>query len=542
MLAGTEKREMASTKMSNKEKQKIVVPLTARNQALEEIEILKQGFDLLSDLVTITDNNGIILYANEAVEKSTGFSMTEVIGKNSGDLWGGNMEEEFFKEMWHTIKIQKKTFIGEVINKKKDGTKSWHELRIYPVVDAKSEIKFFIGIQPDITNRKKIEKDLEDAKIAARNVLEDLQTEKEELARAKVKDDALLESIGEGVIATDNNGKIILMNPAAETMLGWKLDEAVGKLLAETVPAEDTEGKRIPGEARPLSVALTTSDAVTTVHPDHYYVRKNGTRFPVAVTVTPIRLDGKTVGAIEVFHDVSAEKELEKMRTSFLQIASHQLRTPLSGTKWLIETLQRKIHGTLTVGQEEYLAELYNVNERMIRLVQDMLSFLRLESGDMQVKKEPVSVASFYGEMVIMLGSAAKNAGIVLTDATKDYVAVTVETDTQMLRTILESLVSNAIAYSKSGDEVVLGAKEEADSAIFFVKDTGIGIPKEEQRRVFEKFYRASNAKLVRPSGTGLGLAITVMFAEKIGGKVWFESEEGKGSTFYLRIPKKAQK
>lgn len=542
MLAGTEKREMASTKMSNKEKQKIVVPLTARNQALEEIEILKQGFDLLSDLVTITDNNGIILYANEAVEKSTGFSMTEVIGKNSGDLWGGNMEEEFFKEMWHTIKIQKKTFIGEVINKKKDGTKSWHELRIYPVVDAKSEIKFFIGIQPDITNRKKIEKDLEDAKIAARNVLEDLQTEKEELARAKVKDDALLESIGEGVIATDNNGKIILMNPAAETMLGWKLDEAVGKLLAEIVPAEDTEGKRIPGEARPLSVALTTSDAVTTVHPDHYYVRKNGTRFPVAVTVTPIRLDGKTVGAIEVFHDVSAEKELEKMRTSFLQIASHQLRTPLSGTKWLIETLQRKIHGTLTVGQEEYLAELYNVNERMIRLVQDMLSFLRLESGDMQVKKEPVSVASFYGEMVIMLGSAAKNAGIVLTDATKDYVAVTVETDTQMLRTILESLVSNAIAYSKSGDEVVLGAKEEADSAIFFVKDTGIGIPKEEQRRVFEKFYRASNAKLVRPSGTGLGLAITVMFAEKIGGKVWFESEEGKGSTFYLRIPKKAQK
>jgi len=542
VLAGTEKREMASTKMSNKEKQKIVVPLTARNQALEEIEILKQGFDLLSDLVTITDNNGIILYANEAVEKSTGFSMTEVIGKNSGDLWGGNMEEEFFKEMWHTIKIQKKTFIGEVINKKKDGTKSWHELRIYPVVDAKSEIKFFIGIQPDITNRKKIEKDLEDAKIAARNVLEDLQTEKEELARAKVKDDALLESIGEGVIATDNNGKIILMNPAAETMLGWKLDEAVGKLLAETVPAEDTEGKRIPGEARPLSVALTTSDAVTTVHPDHYYVRKNGTRFPVAVTVTPIRLDGKTVGAIEVFHDVSAEKELEKMRTSFLQIASHQLRTPLSGTKWLIETLQRKIHGTLTVGQEEYLAELYNVNERMIRLVQDMLSFLRLESGDMQVKKEPVSVASFYGEMVIMLGSAAKNAGIVLTDATKDYVAVTVETDTQMLRTILESLVSNAIAYSKSGDEVVLGAKEEADSAIFFVKDTGIGIPKEEQRRVFEKFYRASNAKLVRPSGTGLGLAITVMFAEKIGGKVWFESEEGKGSTFYLRIPKKAQK
>ncbi len=533
---------MASTKMSNKEKQKIVVPLTARNQALEEIEILKQGFDLLSDLVTITDNNGIILYANEAVEKSTGFSMTEVIGKNSGDLWGGNMEEEFFKEMWHTIKIQKKTFIGEVINKKKDGTKSWHELRIYPVVDAKSEIKFFIGIQPDITNRKKIEKDLEDAKIAARNVLEDLQTEKEELARAKVKDDALLESIGEGVIATDNNGKIILMNPAAEAMLGWKLDEAVGKLLAEIVPAEDTEGKRIPGEARPLSVALTTSDAVTTVHPDHYYVRKNGTRFPVAVTVTPIRLDGKTVGAIEVFHDVSAEKELEKMRTSFLQIASHQLRTPLSGTKWLIETLQRKIHGTLTVGQEEYLAELYNVNERMIRLVQDMLSFLRLESGDMQVKKEPVSVASFYGEMVIMLGSAAKNAGIVLTDATKDYVAVTVETDTQMLRTILESLVSNAIAYSKSGDEVVLGAKEEADSAIFFVKDTGIGIPKEEQRRVFEKFYRASNAKLVRPSGTGLGLAITVMFAEKIGGKVWFESEEGKGSTFYLRIPKKAQK
>lgn len=125
---------------------------------LEQIQALKNGFDLLSDHVVITDTDSHILYANKAVENKTGYSHDEIIGKRPGDLWGGAMPKEFYEKMWQTIKMEKKPFVGEVQNKKKDGTVFWQELHITPVLDASGEVKFFIGIEPDITDKKEKEK------------------------------------------------------------------------------------------------------------------------------------------------------------------------------------------------------------------------------------------------------------------------------------------------------------------------------------------------------------------------------------------------
>ncbi|MDO8470881.1 MAG: PAS domain S-box protein [bacterium] len=122
---------------------------------VEEIQSMKTGFDLLDDHVIVTDNHGNILYANKAVEKNTGFSVSEVIGKNPADLWGGEMPKEFYEKMWHTIKTEKKPFVGEVQNKKKDGTLYWQELHISPVLDRNGNITFFIGIEPDVSDRKR---------------------------------------------------------------------------------------------------------------------------------------------------------------------------------------------------------------------------------------------------------------------------------------------------------------------------------------------------------------------------------------------------
>lgn len=131
------------------------LPIKKFLKLLEGLTPLKDGFDLLGDHVIITDENANILYANKAVERNTGFPLSESLGKNPGDLWGGKMPKEFYEKVWQTIKIEKKPFVGEVENKRKDGTAYWQEIHISPVLDENGEVKFFIGIEPNITDRKK---------------------------------------------------------------------------------------------------------------------------------------------------------------------------------------------------------------------------------------------------------------------------------------------------------------------------------------------------------------------------------------------------
>ena len=235
-------------------------------------------------------------------------------------------------------------------------------------------------------------------------------------------------------------------------------------------------------------------------------------------------------------------KKLDETKDDFLLTVQHQLRTPLTGIKWLVETLKRNTLGRLSKRQKEYVEDIHEMNERMIKLVLDMLNVLRLESDATALKKETFTLFDFCGGFISQMLAAAKGKGVELNTSCKNKIAIEVETDSLALRTILENLTSNAINYSASGQEVVLDAIEEGNNVIFSVKDDGIGIPEDEKKRIFERFYRASNAKTYKPDGTGLGLYIASMFADKIGGKIYLESEVGKGSTFYLSIPKKYNK
>jgi signal transduction histidine kinase len=248
---------------------------------------------------------------------------------------------------------------------------------------------------------------------------------------------------------------------------------------------------------------------------------------------------GKIIYGVGVLEDITKEKRVEKMRTDFLSLASHQLRTPLSGTKWLVETLKMEKFGTLNPKQRQYLDELEHVNERMIRLVFDMLNALRFESGSMEIKKGEASVGDVFGSVVDLLDSAAKKRGVSIQGLPKEAVDIIIESDISLIKTALETLVSNAIEYSSSGQAVILDAQKKEGDVIFSVKDFGIGIPEGEKEKITERFYRAGNAKAARPDGTGLGLYISTMLVEKVGGEITFESKENEGSTFYLRIPER---
>lgn len=365
--------------------------------------------------------------------------------------------------------------------------------------------------------------------------------------------EAILASIGDpimGLVVVNKNGKIIHVNEGFGVLTGWKREEVIGKFLVKVIPREDENRKRIPFKQRILSEVLS-GKTITTITtpvaagieklPTFYYVRKDKSRFPASSVISPILFNKKITGAAEVFYDITKEKELERIRIDFLSLASHQLRTPLSGTKWLIETMYKGLVGEMTKKQKEYLDDIYKVNEQMIKLVSDILSTLRLESEAALIKKEKISVASLFKDILISVTAAAKERKVAIQNPSNHRTPI-IEMDPEILKSILRSFLSNAISYSRPGQKVILDVKEESGAVVFFVRDFGIGIPKNEQKRMFERFYRASNARALKPTGTGLGLNIAKVLAEKIGAEISFKSEENKGSTFYLRIPKRSSR
>jgi len=396
------------------------------------------------------------------------------------------------------------------------------------------------NLASQVANRTKILNErvaeLEDVRKAMTNLLEDFEEKQQALAAAKAKDEAMLASIGDGIIATDRKGRVIQMNRAAEKLLGWKNVDCIGKKLSETLSVYNDQGGLVPFAKQSIQIALATGKTNTAAI-NYFYKRKNGTKLPVAITAAPILIDDNIIiGAIEVFRDITKEKEIEKLRMDFLSLASHQLRTPLSGTKWLIETMQKEIIGKLNSKQKEYIDNIYQVNERMIKLVSDMLNVLTLESGVAVIKKQKVSTIELCKELFLIMHPATQNKGIILRNVLVNQPLLWLETDPQILRNILECFVSNAINYSKNGQKVVLNVKEKSNVVVFSVKDSGIGIPKEEQGKISERFYRASNAKIFKPDGTGLGLYIAYMLAEQIGAKISFESKENRGTIFHLQV------
>jgi len=471
-----------------------------------------------SAIVSMTDEKGSITYANQKFIDISKYTKDELIGQNHRILKSGHQPPELFDDLWATISSGK-IWRGEIKNRAKDGSYYWVDATIVPVLDQGGKPKSYVALRIVITERK-------DAEEKIREYIRKIE-------REKTKDEALLESIGEGMIATDETGRITTVNRAAEQILGWKAEELIGKMSYEMISAVDENGNTVPPEKREVLVAMATNTMVTMEAAQ--YTRKDGRRIPLSITVNPVIVDGKTIGTIGVFRDVTKERELEQTRQDLLSLASHQLRTPLSGTKWLIETLTKGLHGPLTKGQTEYLNEIYKINERMTLLVQDMMGVLRMESGASPIKKGSVSATHLIKNIFETLSGAAKSKQVALRLIESED--CTINTDPLFLQNILENIVANAINYSNPDSEAVVSIAKEPHEVIFTVKDSGIGIPEDEQRQIFERFYRASNAKTFDTRGSGLGLYIANMLASKIGAKLSFDSEAGKGTTFYVRIP-----
>ena len=347
---------------------------------------------------------------------------------------------------------------------------------------------------------------------------------------------AILSSMAEGLVAIDNGRKVILMNQAAGILLRTAPQEAAGRDIRELL-VFFREDKELPYEEIPIERAIKERNIISVSLLDNLYVRaKNNQLFPVAMMIAPLLTQGEASGAIILFRDITKEREIDQAKTELVSLASHQLRTPLSAINWYAEMLIGQEVGTLTDKQREYLQALSDANHRMIELVNSLLNVSRIDLGTFAIDPTPIDFASIGKSVLSELESQILLKKLKVT-VEHDPNLPAVSADPKLVRIIFQNLLSNAVKYTPPNGSVKLSIALKPPNLLITVADTGYGIPANQQSKIFTKLFRADNIRDKEAEGTGLGLYIVKSIIEASGGRIEFDSLEGKGTTFRVAMP-----
>ncbi len=345
--------------------------------------------------------------------------------------------------------------------------------------------------------------------------------------------EVLFNSIGDGAITTDEYGRITRINPIAQNILGYSEKEALGMWFPKLLAAYDDDGLVVPLIERPVTRAFVTGKIISErVH----YKNKDGKLLPISMTISPIMVKNQPVGCIEIFRDITNEVEIDKMKSDFISLASHQLRTPLSAIKTYTHMLLDGFMGPLTKPQIKSLKTIVSASNRMNETISTLLNITRIESGSIVVAKKPVLIDQLLDEVINEHHLAAIDKDIKI-NFSHPSTKIRLISDGVVLKEIFANLLSNALKYTPNGGQVKISIKSTQAKLIISVQDSGMGIPLESQPNVFTKFFRADNVVKKETSGTGLGLYLVNGLVKELGGEVWFETKENKGSIFFVSLP-----
>jgi PAS domain S-box-containing protein len=347
--------------------------------------------------------------------------------------------------------------------------------------------------------------------------------------------EALFTSIGDGAISTDEFGRITRVNPAAQQLLGYSEKELLGEWFPKKIIAVTLEDQAINLIDRPVTKAFLTGKPISE---KMYYRRKNGQKIPVSVNVSPILLKGKPLGAIEVFRDITFEQEVDRMKSEFISLASHQLRTPLSAIKTYTHMLHDGYMGELSDEQKRSLNTIIGATNRMNELLSTLLNITRIESGTIAITRKSLHMDKLAEEALHELEHLAGSKDINLDIQVRGTYSTAIKTDALIAKEVLSNLVSNGIKYSPEGGKVSVTIRPRLNHIQVDVTDSGWGIPKVSQEQIFSKFFRAQNVVKRETTGTGLGLYLVKGLLDALGGQIWFNSEENQFTTFSFTLPR----
>ncbi len=356
------------------------------------------------------------------------------------------------------------------------------------------------------------------------------------LALEKERDETLLESMSEGMVALDDKGNIALINSVAAMLLNVDT-KARGSSFDTSIALLTQAGKPIAPENAPTTT-LRTGQPINEVFSIQ---TQDKHRLLINIASSPVKLNDQIAGAILIMRDVTKEKEVDRMKTEFISLASHQLRTPLSAIKWFSEMLMNGDAGKLKPEQMDFTKNIADSTDRMVDLVNSLLNISRIESGRIIVDPRPTDLKDLITGIVNDLKGK--------TEERQQNLAISVHADLpkinldpRLIGQVYLNLLTNAIKYTPKKGDIAVFISRKGDDIISQVTDNGYGIPKAQQGRMFQKFFRAENVAKVETDGTGLGLYLIKAIVESSGGKIWFESEENKGTTFWFTIPASGMK
>lgn len=355
-----------------------------------------------------------------------------------------------------------------------------------------------------------------------------------EIGRQKAKEEAIINSLIDGMIVTDTNGGIIMMNSLARQLLNIPTTQHIlGYPIYYLTSLYQSDGNILTQEKHPIFITLSHGQKWTE---DFQLNLPDGKKRILNMSATVIVEENKRIGAIAILRDITKQKEVDRMKTEFISLASHQLRTPLSAIKWFTEMLISGDGGILNNEQREFAQNISDSTERMISLVNSLLNISRIESGRIIVDPRPTKLKDLVAGVVndLKAKTSEKQQNLVL--SVHENLPI-VNLDPKLISQVYMNLLTNSIKYTPKGGDINVMVSKKDDQIISQISDNGYGIPKEEHAKVFQKFFRGDNIVKVETDGTGLGLYLIKTIIESSGGRIWFQSEEGKGTTFWFSLP-----
>jgi signal transduction histidine kinase len=385
---------------------------------------------------------------------------------------------------------------------------------------------FFAGYFSDLISKRE--------KVIYKN-LQDLKREKRKLREERDKISSIISNFIDPVLVVDNEGKITYLNPSAKKEL-----EIGNSQLREKISSKNNYslknfqkifGKKIEVEEVPDSVSGGKIEEVFV---------KSGKKSKIYKVLTPEIAGeaGQSLGYMKIFYDITREKEMDKLKSEFVSIAAHQLRTPLSAIKWTLKSVIDEDQGKLKKEQKSILMKSYESNQRIINLVNDLLNVLKIEEGRFGYTFTKVNISKLVEKSASDFEKIIKRNKLNL-KVEKPEKEVEAYLDEEKIIMVIQNLLDNAIKYSGSGENIYLRVKREKNDLIRFeVEDEGVGIPKDSKEKLFSKFFRGSNVVKMETGGSGLGLYISKNIVKKHGGDMKVESEESKGTKVSFTVRK----
>jgi PAS domain S-box-containing protein len=367
----------------------------------------------------------------------------------------------------------------------------------------------------------------EKSRTALLNLAEDLEQASSKAQEEKEKTLAIVDNFADALFFFNNNKKVEIVNPEAERVFDIKASETIGKSFSEL---KEKEGN--------LKIVFDSIEEEEGKEVFRKEVRLDKDVF-IEVTSIPILQSDEVIGTLVDVHDITREKNIEKVKTEFVSLAAHQLRTPLAGIKWTLETvLEEKDEANLPEEIVDFIKKAAEANERMVSLVNELLNVTRIEEGRYVYDPKNVNMKKVVEASLKEHKEEIERKGIKFSLSQPEKDISFVKADEEKLTVVVQNFLDNALKYTKEGEiSLKLEELKEEKKIKVSVSDTGVGIPEEEKIKIFNKFVRGENVQRMDTEGSGLGLFISKNIIEAHKGEIGFDSKEGGGSTFFFTLP-----